>query len=240
MKLKCHVHAHANAAAVVVGQGGKSRGAAAGRLAEQQGIEPVGQFGAYDAYARTRHNVVYPVAVVVDAQIGRERSHNKARPGYKGRHRLVFFIKKLRAHEGRGGVSRRKRVARAYVGTALAYGQLHGVDDDAHRGIRHGKHDGAVLERVAAAHAGKVEPVDSHHGRILHIVVNMHLVLVLRHDGILNGALLSYHPAVLDIQRRHANKGGRHNNVDGFESVAVIKSFLARHIAAQTVAGSYG
>ena len=67
MKLKRHVHAHANAAAVVVGQGGKSRGAAAGRLAEQQGIEPVGQFGAYDAYACTRHNVVYPVAVVVDA-----------------------------------------------------------------------------------------------------------------------------------------------------------------------------
>lgn len=235
MKLKCHVHAHANAAAVVVGQGGKSSGAAACRLAEQQGIEPVGQFGADDAYARPGHNVVYPVAVVVDAQIGRERSHHKARPGYKGRHRLVFFIKKLRAHEGRSCMSRRKRVARAYVGAALAYGQLHGVDDDAHRGIRHGKHDGAVLERVAAAHAGKVEPVDSHHGRILHIVVSMHLAPVLRHEGVSHGALLPDHPSVLDIQRRHADEGGRHHYVDSPEPVAVVEGATPLHIAAKAV-----
>lgn len=240
MKLKRHAHADAKAAAVVVGQGGNIGGAAAGRLAEQQGIEPVGQFGADNAYTRPGHHVVNPVAVVIYTEIGRERSHDKARPGYQGRHRLVLFIKKLRAHEGCGGVARRKRVARADVGAALAYGQLHGVYDDAHRGIRHGKHYGAVLERMAAAHSGKVEPVDSHYGRILHIVVYMHLAPVFRHKGISHGALLPHHPSVLDIQRRHANKGGRHNNVGGIEPVGIVEGAAAGHIAAKAVSCTDG
>lgn len=154
MKLKCHAHAYANVAAVVIGQGGKDFGTVAGRLAEQQGIELIGKFGAYDAYTRSGNNIVDPVAVVIYAQISRSGCHGIARPGYQGRHRLVFFIKKLRAHKGGSSMARGKRVAGAYVGTALADGKFHGVDDDAHRGIRHGKHYCAVLERMAAAQSG--------------------------------------------------------------------------------------